>query len=89
MFGADKKQKGDDELKNDLKVVFFNSQTFAVHVYWESFAGPLQYFDEIAPGQSYSVDTYTGHVWVIKKKDEDVEIKRHTAAHGISSAVSI
>jgi hypothetical protein len=89
VFGADKKQTGDDELKNDLKVVFFNSQTFAVQVYWESFAGPLQYFDEIAPGHSYSVDTYTGHVWVIKKKDEDVEITRHTAAHGISSAVSI
>ena len=89
VFGADKKQTGDDELKNDLKVVFFNSQTFAVQVYWESFAGPLQYFDEIAPGHSYSVDTYTGHVWVIKKKGEDVEITRHTAAHGISSAVSI
>jgi hypothetical protein len=28
-------------------------------------------------------------VWVIKKKGEDVEITRHTAAHGISSAVSI
>jgi len=42
------------------------------------------------PGNKYSVDTYSGHVWIIKRKGGNgEEVKRHTAAHGISSAVSI
>ena len=74
---------------NNLKMVFLNTKTFVVEVYWQSYDGPLKYFDLIHPGQSYSVDTYTGHVWVIKKKGVDEEVARHTAAKGISSAVSV
>jgi len=83
--GGTKKQTN----SNDLKMVFLNTKSFVVEVYWQSYDGPLKYFDQIQPGQSYSVDTYTGHVWIIKKKDGGEEITRKTAAKGINSAVSV
>ena len=82
---ADKKQVDG----NDLKLIFLNTKTYTIEVYWKSYDGPLKYFDVILPGQSYSVDTYTGHVWVIKNKESGEEMETHTAAKGMKSAVSV
>ena len=75
------------ESKTGMQMAFLNGRGFPVEVYWVTFAKELQYFDRIAPGARYTVNTHVGHEWVVKHGDR--ELRRFTADRGLGSAVTV
>jgi serine/threonine protein kinase len=44
---------------------FVNNSSATLQIIWLNFGGGRQLYDVLSPGQSYNVDTYVGHDWVI------------------------
>jgi serine/threonine protein kinase len=44
---------------------FVNNSSATLQIIWLNFGGSRQLYDVLSPGQSYNVDTYVGHDWVI------------------------
>lgn len=46
-------------------VNFFNGQHREAHIYWVDFNGSAVLYATLRRGQSYKVNSFVGHVWVI------------------------
>jgi eukaryotic-like serine/threonine-protein kinase len=44
---------------------FVNNSSTTLQIIWLNFGGSRQLYDVLGPGQSYNVDTYIGHDWLI------------------------
>ena len=44
---------------------FVNNSSTTLEIIWLNFGGSRQLYDVLGPGQSYNVDTYIGHDWLI------------------------
>jgi len=61
-----------------VNVTFVNKTAQPVKLYWIDFDGGEVYNSSIAPSSSANVDTYAGHLWVVKT-DSGVELLRYVA----------
>jgi hypothetical protein len=48
-----------------VPVVFTNDSSESLQVIWLNTSGNRVLYDTLSPGNSYSADTYVGHVWEI------------------------
>lgn len=48
---------------------FINGADQAVSIYWIDFDGQIQEYAGLLPGESWSVDSYVGHLWLAKDFD--------------------
>ena len=48
---------------------FLNQSDHDIYVIWIDFEGGQKVYHALAPGQSASQGTYTGHLWLIADKD--------------------
>ena len=44
---------------------FINNAAARLEIIWLDFNGKRQLYDVLSPGNSFSVDTYIGHYWLI------------------------
>jgi hypothetical protein len=47
------------------KVQFKNESKSRVRVFWLNYEGKREHYSDIAPGRSYSQDTFMTHPWVV------------------------
>jgi hypothetical protein len=52
-----------------LHLVFANHTHGSVSIYWLDFTGERVWYNTLAPGESYSQQTYVTHPWVIVDAD--------------------
>lgn len=50
-------------------IEFVNERSSSAIIFWVNFDGNRQYYRTLNPGESYSQQTYVGHVWVIMNGD--------------------
>jgi hypothetical protein len=50
-------------------VIFTNRADRAVNVYWLDFQGQPREYAALLPGQSYTINTFVGHLWIAKAQD--------------------
>lgn len=47
------------------KVQFKNDSKSRVKIYWLNYEGKREHYSDVAPGRSYSQDTFMTHPWVV------------------------
>ena len=52
-----------------LHLVFANQTKQSVSIYWLDFKGERVWYNTLAPGESYSQQTYVTHPWVVIDAD--------------------
>ncbi|WP_063710792.1 hypothetical protein [Actinokineospora enzanensis] len=68
-------------------LTFANRLTISVAVSWVDFDGHEVFYRQLAPGESYQQQTFTGHVWVVRT--ENGTERERFAAPATDSEVSI
>merc|ERR1712166_1659980 len=66
-FDSGGQENGDTSLHKKLNVVFTNELDENVDLFWVSHSGEEQLSKMIAKHEIFSVNTYKGHRWIVKK----------------------
>jgi hypothetical protein len=49
----------------ETKVQFKNASKSKIKVFWINYDGKREFYSDVAPGKSYTQDTYMTHPWVV------------------------
>lgn len=52
-----------------LELAFVNETETRVTVYWIDFKGTRVFYNSLAPGESYTQQTYVTHPWIVDDDD--------------------
>ena len=85
--------KGEKHTKVDthrMKMEFSNERSSTVELFWQKTNGGGETsFGTITPGNRMPVNTFEGHVWIVRDTRSHAIIKRVVAREGSGSAISI
>ncbi|MGH6742518.1 MAG: hypothetical protein ACREDY_26400 [Bradyrhizobium sp.] len=59
------------EGKISTQVTFVNAYGATIRIYWLNYNGGRQFYQQLAAGRSFAVNTYVTHPWVVTDSDEN------------------
>jgi hypothetical protein len=70
-----------------VSLTYTNSHDVDVIVYWIDFAGREIEYNRLAPGDSYTQQTYLGHIWRIRNLDDASLLEQFVAKRSKKNSI--
>lgn len=68
-------QNVSDYSKDVSKFTIINNLNIPVSFYWTDFTGKSIFYFDLKPGEEHMQETFIGHVWIAKSKDDNKKLK--------------